>query len=176
LKGWPELLAAIPLAAARLGRPLLLTVAGHGTEQKTMEAEARRLGIAAEFVGWVGPERRTQLYRNADLVAVPSVAPESFGLVGIEAGCVGLPAVAFAAGGIPEWLVAGVTGESAPGDRPTAQGLADAMVRALADPSHWQRLRQRAWEMANSFSPERHMALLEPILDAAAHSQPLAPA
>ena len=70
---------------------------------------------------------------------------------GVEAGCVGLPAVAFAVGGIPDWLIPGKSGELAPGDPPTADGLALAIVRALADPTHLQRLRIGAWEVARTF-------------------------
>ena len=105
--------------------------------------------------------------READLLAVPSVWPEPFGLVGIEAGCVGLPAVAFAVGGIPDWLIPGKSGELAPGDPPTADGLALAIVRALADPTPLQRLRIGAWEVARTFRPGRHLDELERILDAA---------
>ena len=63
-----------------------------------MEAAAGRASLRAEFTGWVRPSRRTDLMRGADLLAVPSVWPEPFGLVGVEAGCVGLPAAAFDVG------------------------------------------------------------------------------
>jgi glycosyltransferase involved in cell wall biosynthesis len=107
--------------------------------------------------------------RQADLLAVPSVWPEPFGLVGIEAGCVGLPAVAFAVGGIPDWLAPGESGELAGGRPPTVAGLAEALVRALADPLHWQRLRLGAWHMAQRFTPEKHVAQVEQVLERAAH-------
>src|SRR6202034_271377 len=98
------------------------------------------------------------LMRQADLVAVPSLWPEPFGLVGIEAGCFGVPAVGFAVGGIPDWLIPGQTGELAPADPPTVEGLAEAIVRALEDPAHYQKLCSGAWEMAKRFSLERHLA------------------
>jgi glycosyltransferase involved in cell wall biosynthesis len=107
--------------------------------------------------------------READLLAAPSIWPEPFGLGGIEAGCVGLPTVAYATGGVLDWLVPGETGECAPGDAPTAAGLADAIVRALADPKHWAALRQGAWEKAREFTREKHMNLLESVLGSAAH-------
>jgi hypothetical protein len=43
-------------------------------------------------------------------------------------------------------------------------GLADAMVRALADPEHYARLCQGAWKSANRFTLENHLANLEPLL------------
>lgn len=167
-KGWSHLLAAMVPAAATLGRRLTLVVAGDGTDRPAFEAEARRCGVPAEFHGWVDPVRREAQMRAADVLIVPSVWPEPFGLVGIEAGCVGLPAVGYAVGGIPDWLTPGVSGESAPGQRPHPKELAEALVRALADDSHWQRLRIGAWETAQRFSPTAHLDRLLPVLKAAA--------
>jgi glycosyltransferase involved in cell wall biosynthesis len=166
LKGWRQLLDAIPIANARLGRLLTLVVAGDGPDREAFEAETRQRKIPAEFLGWVGADEREAEMRKADVLAVPSVWPEPFGLVGIEAGCVGLPAVGFAVGGIPDWLIPGVSGESAP-NRPDPRQLADALVRALADDVHWNRLRLGAWETAHQFTPEAHMDRLIPILEAA---------
>ena len=167
LKGCDQVIDALPEAATRLGRPLRLTVAGDGPALDGWRALAARRDVAAEFVGWVDHERRVELLRSADLLAVPSLWPEPFGLVGIEAGCVGLPAVAYAVGGIPDWLRPGTTGELAPGDPPTTAGLRDAIVRALEDPAHHGRLRRGAWEMAQRFGMESHLAALIPILTAA---------
>jgi glycosyltransferase involved in cell wall biosynthesis len=165
LKGGRLLLRAMQVASARLGRPLELTVAGDGPERSRLETLAGRLGVRAEFLGWTATPRRIALMRAADVLAVPSVWPEPFGLIGIEAGCVGLPAVAFAVGGIPEWLRPGESGELAPGDPPTGRGLADALVRALAREDHLQRLRQGAWRVAGEFTREAHLERLEAILE-----------
>ena len=132
-----------------------------------MQEAAARAGLPATFAGWVGPARRAELMRQADLLAVPSVWPEPFGLVGVEAGCVGLPSAAFDVGGVRDWLQPGESGELAPGDPPTADGLADAIVRALADPARLNRLRVGAWEVARTFRPDRHVDELERILGGA---------
>lgn len=168
LKGWRELLVALPIAAARLGRPLTLAVAGDGPDRAAFETEARRRNIAVEFLGWLDATGIRAAMRAADVLAVPSVWPEPFGLVGIEAGCVGLPAVAFAVGGIPDWLAAGISGELAPGGRPDAIEFAAALARALGDAAHWQRLRVGAWKAAGRFTPEAHLDRLLPVLEAAA--------
>ncbi len=175
VKGAGYLLRAIPLAAGKLGYPLAVTIAGDGPERGSIEDLARRLGLNVNFAGWVDTERRSDLIRQADLVAVPSLWPEPFGLVGIEAGQLGVPAVAFAVGGITDWLIPGHSGELAPGDPPTVEGLAAAMVRALADPDHYQKLRLGAWEMAKQFSLESHLTQLERILGAGQPSGGTAP-
>lgn len=158
LKGWRELLSAMPAASARLGRQLKLVVAGDGPDRTAFEVEVTRRGVSCEFLGWLGTDGVTAQMRAADVLAVPSVWPEPFGLVGIEAGCVGLTAVAFATGGIPDWLTPGVSGETAPGERPNADQLAEALVRALADDAHHQRLRVGAWETARRFTADAHVS------------------
>jgi glycosyltransferase involved in cell wall biosynthesis len=167
LKGAAFLLDALPRAGRELGRSLSLTVLGDGPERGSLEARARRLGIAAKFSGWVSEAERNRLLRTADLHAMPSLWPEPWGLVGLEAACAGVPSVAFAVGGIPEWLVAGESGELAPADPPTAAGLAQAIVRATRDPAHHARLRRGAWERAARYTMESHLRELLPVLVAA---------
>lgn len=165
MKGVDYLIRAIPRAAEKLHRSLSLTVAGDGPDRARLEKLARVSGIQAEFSGWIGAERRRELMDRAELLVVPSVWPEPFGMVGIEAGCLGLPSVGYAVGGIPDWLTAGESGELAPGDPPTVEGLSEAMVRALADPEHYQTLCDGAWEKARSFTLPAHLEKLEAILD-----------
>lgn len=172
-KGTRLVVEAVAGAAARLGRPLTLVVAGEGPERPDIEAQAARRNVRAEFHGWVDPDRRVDLMCGVDLLAVPSLCPETFGLVGIEAGCVGLPAVGFAVGGTPDWLIPGVSGELAPGDPPTASGLVEAIVRALANPSHLCLLSVGAWERAHQFSREAHVTRIEAVLLAAAGARPV---
>lgn len=167
LKGLDHLIAALPIAALELGRRLTLVVAGDGPERTAAELEARRQGVAAEFLGWIDPQRRTAELRNADVLAVPSVWPEPFGQVGVQAGCVGLPAVGYATGGITDWLVPGVSGESAPGDHPDPIELSAAIVRALSSDSHRHRLAVGAWEMSHRYSVDQHLAQLNHIFQIA---------
>src|SRR5579864_4601191 len=163
LKGVAVLLRAVPRAADRLGRKLSVPLAGDGGELRKMQDLARTLPIETEFTGWVGAPEKLALMRAADLLVVPSLWPEPFGLVGIEAGSAGLPAAGFAVGGIPDWLIPGVTGELAPADPPTVEGLADAMVRALQDRDHYNNLCREAFNLSQQFTMQRHLTELEAI-------------
>ena len=164
LKGVDLLVDALPLVRERLDGPLRATIVGDGPDRIAVERAAARSGVEVEVLG---PRTRAQvktLMRWADLLVVPSRWPEPFGLVGVEAAAVGLPAVGFAVGGIPEWLDSGVTGELAAADPPTAGKLADAVVAALGDRARHHRLREGAWRMAVAVSGRDHVALLESVL------------
>jgi glycosyltransferase involved in cell wall biosynthesis len=164
IKGGALLVDALAIAARVLGRPLTLVVAGDGPERAPLEARARDCGVAAELLGWCDAPAMARELRRADLVAVPSLWPEPFGLIGIEAGGLGVPAVGFATGGIVDWLRPGLSGELAPADPPTAGGLADALLRALRDPDHHAALGRGAWEIARGYTLEAHLDRLEQIL------------
>jgi glycosyltransferase involved in cell wall biosynthesis len=165
LKGAAELLRAIPLAEKQLGKALNVTIAGDGPEREHLQDLAKRQGLKAEFPGWVASLQKADLMDRADLLVVPSLWPEPFGLVGIEAGAHGLPAVAFDTGGISDWLIPGYSGELAPGHPPTAEGLADAIARALSDPSHYADLSRGAREVAGRFTLAAHLSQLENTLE-----------
>lgn len=165
LKGAAKLLRAIPLAEKQLGRPLAVTIAGDGPEREHLEKLARRNQLTAEFTGWVGGSQKADLIERSDLLVVPSLWPEPFGLVGIEAGARGLPAVAYHVGGISDWLIPGYSGELAPGHPPTAEGLAEAIALALSDAVHYAELSRGAREVAARFTLAAHVSKLERTLE-----------
>ncbi|MGH8012564.1 MAG: glycosyltransferase family 4 protein [Candidatus Binataceae bacterium] len=149
LKGGVMLLDALPRAAAALDRPMRLTLAGDGPARKAWQAKAREIearhgSIEINFSGWMAHNELAARYRDVDLIVMPSLWPEPFGLAGPEAGLFGIPAAAYAVGGIPEWLHDGVNGHLAPADPPTAAGLADVIAACLRDRSHYQLLREGA--------------------------------
>lgn len=164
IKGADHLVKATALAARRLDRSLTLTVAGEGPEISRVRKMAQELSVSMRHVGWVGGTEKARMLDEADLLLVPSVWPEPFGLVGIEAGLQAVPAAGFAVGGIPDWLIPGVTGELASGNPPTTEGLASAIVRALADRDHYERLSRGAAQMARKYTIESHLDRLEPVL------------
>jgi glycosyltransferase involved in cell wall biosynthesis len=170
LKGAHVLLRAAAELPRRLGRSVHLTFAGDGPERAALEdlARAHSPGLHVAFLGWVGQERLSELLRETHLLAVPSLWPEPFGLVGLEAALYGVPAVAFAVGGIPEWLHDGVNGCLALGAPATAEGLAGAAVSCLGDLDRYARLRRGAWAEAQRYRPADHVAALSPILENAA--------
>lgn len=144
-KGVHLLLEAIGVLAPRTLEGLQVTIAGDGRDRPGCEAAARRLrdhGVRCAFTGWLAAGPRAALLDTLDLLVVPSIWPEPFGLVGLEAAAACVPALAFDLGGIGEWLQDDVTGRLLPGPA-RARTLAAGLEDCLAD-----RTRLRAWGAA----------------------------
>ena len=122
----------------------------------------RRLAAASRrervrFSGWLERGRLARELADASVVAMPSLWPEPFGLIGIEAFATSRPVVASATGGVGEWLEHGVNGMAVtPGD---VSALAEALEQLLADPSRQTAMGDAGQAMvAERFSPERHVS------------------
>jgi glycosyltransferase involved in cell wall biosynthesis len=146
---------------------------GDGRELDAMRRLARNLGVQqrVRFAGWLAAAELAREFADASVVAVPSLWPEPFGLVGIEALAASRPVVASLTGGVGDWLRDGVSGLGvAPGD---PRALARALDELLADPERQRTMGLAgARDVAARFSPERHVAaLLEGYRAACAHWQ-----
>jgi len=125
---------------ARRGHEFTLHIYGRGPADMTavLEAQARSLGISSRtrFHGYVAD--RAEIYRDLDIVVVPTRDDEALGLVAAEPGTQGLPVVASAAGGLPEVVRDGETGLLF---RPCdASDLARKLERLLTEPGLRARL------------------------------------
>ncbi len=169
LKGGGVMLEALPSVARAVARPLHVTLAGDGQARSALERQAAQVAadnplLKFDFTGWLDEAQRGKIFRDCSLLIVPSLLPEPFGMVGLEAGMFGVPAVAFDVGGISDWLKDGVNGTLAPGNPPRAVGLSDAIVRCLGRQDLYENLRLGARDQAQQFSMKNHLALLLPIL------------
>lgn len=165
LKGGRELLQALPAVASGIGRRLHLTVAGDGPERSAWQQLAkttmtREPRVTVSFPGWVDGDGMAQLFAASHLLVVPSLWPEPLALVGLEAGRHAVPAVAYAVGGIPDWLRDGVNGRLAAGNPPTVHGLAEAIMAVLGDPGHYTRLSAGAIRVSADNPFDEHVTAL----------------
>lgn len=177
LKGGKLLLEALPLVQSASGKSLQLVFAGDGPERQKWEnvaaALARsRMGIEVNFVGWLADEKLGSLFHSSQLLVVPSVWPEPFGMVGVEAATEGVPAAAFNVGGISTWLIDGVSGHLASGDPPTANGLARVILQCLENRQHYLDLCRDAVNSARRFTVQAHLRELTGRLESAVRGQP----
>jgi glycosyltransferase involved in cell wall biosynthesis len=170
IKGPQVLLAAVPEIVAR--HPgVRVTFCGDGPAAVELRATADRLGVAeaVELTGWLGPAEVRRRIAAADLLVVPSLAPEAFGLSCLEAFAAGTPVVAAAVGALPELVEPGVTGALvAPGD-PAA--LAAAVGDLLADPRARARLGAAARDRSVAYRLDAHAAALDLAYAAAIHRE-----
>jgi glycosyltransferase involved in cell wall biosynthesis len=169
IKGGAIAVRAVAAAARRIAEPVKLIMAGDGPERLRLEALALERGVDARFPGWVSGERRTSLFRASSLVVVPSLWPEPFGLVGLEAAVHGVPAVAFDAGGIGEWLRDGVNGALVR-ERGDAGALGAAIARLLGDTRQLARCGAGAVAVARELSIDAHVSTVERVLAEAPHT------
>lgn len=167
LKGGDVLIRAVAEASRILGQEIELVMAGEGPRKASWERLALRLRVQAKFPGWVTGEEHIQLLKATTLLAVPSLWPEPFGLVGLEAACFGVPAVAFDVGGIHEWLRDGVNGFLVKSHTPTAHAFADGLVKALRQPEILATMREAARDTARELSLRKHLDGIETVLSGA---------
>lgn len=167
LKGGSCLLRAIPEVQARLGRKLQVTFAGDGPDRESWQqsaAQIRSENVSIQFPGWLSGKDLQRAISQSHLLVFPSIWPEPFGLSGLEAGLFGVPAVAFAVGGIPEWLKEGINGHLAP-TPPNPEALAEAMAKALSDADHYRKLRAGACHEAHRYRLDDHITQITRIFE-----------
>ncbi|MBR2568398.1 MAG: glycosyltransferase family 4 protein [Paenibacillus sp.] len=145
LKGVHHLIQLMP-RLARAHPDVLLVVVGsasYGSRRRTkyvrrLERLSRRCERHIRFIPYVSHEEVPAWYALADMVVVPSVEREAFGLVNVEAMATGVPVVASRVGGIQEVVVDGVTGLLVPPYR-LQRGLAQSLERLLANQEECER-------------------------------------
>jgi len=152
-KGIYTLLAAAERFLAAEAAASMLWV-GDGEGSPALRAGIDRSAHASRhrIIGWEADT--AALYPALDILAVPSLYPEPFGRVSVEAQAAEVPVVSSLAGGLPETFTPGATGIGvAPGD---VDGLAAAILGLIRDPERRRRLGAagREWACAR-FSLER---------------------
>ncbi|MCO4317108.1 glycosyltransferase [Phyllobacterium sp. 21LDTY02-6] len=95
IKGPDLLVEAFGIVAPQYPEITLLLAGPDLGLQASLEARSRELGLnnRIRFLGFVNEQQRTELYRGASFLVVPSRA-EAMSLVALEAGAAGIPVVA----------------------------------------------------------------------------------
>lgn len=149
-------------AVSGIQQEFLLQIVGDGWEKDNLISLARNLGISrkVDFLGFKSGQELVNLYVQCDLFVMPSVWPEPFGMVGLEAGQLRKPVIAFNVGGISDWLTDSVNGLLLP--KPDVNLLAEAVEKLISRPELCRQLGKNGFDRVNSqFSLERHLKVLE---------------
>lgn len=148
-KGVGQLLDALAMLDSRFELDLL----GEGPQRERLEQQTERLGLSSRvnFHGKVEQAAVFDALHEAAVLVLPSIAPETFALVGAEALAAGVPVVGTRAGGTTDWLCDGMTGSMV--DAGDVPALASAIESTLANPLRSKRRahrgRQRVLELIN---------------------------
>ncbi len=157
-------------ALAKLEAPFECLIIGDGGHRKACERLSHSLGLSdrVRFTGFLPSEQIKAHYLEATALAVSSVWPEPFGMVGPEAMRYGLPVVAFDAGGISEWLTEGENGFLvAWGD---VDGYARCLGRLLRDKALAKQLGRQGLERVNrDYEAGRQIDRIEAVLGSVAN-------
>ena len=118
-------------AVSRLTAPCEVVLVGNGDEEYTTQLKdlAGRYKWPAHFMGF--RDDALELYRWLDIIVLPSLSFESFGMVLLEAMLWSKPTICSNFGGMKEVVVHEETGLVVPADDPEA--LAEALERLIKD-------------------------------------------
>ncbi len=154
-KGLRELLGALKLLHAGSATACVaFEIAGAGPLAAEVATACAALGDRCRFLGRVEDEAREAAYARAGFVVVPSLWPETAGLVILEAAARGLPAIAARRGGIPELVADGETGFLV---EPEPAALATAIARYTSDPALARRHGEAAARRAGQYTRRRQV-------------------
>lgn len=151
-------------ALAKIRLPFECLIFGEGSHRAFCERLCRRLRLQkrVQFRGFAPKDVLRTHFLQASVLAISSVWPEPFALVGQEAMRYGLPVVAFDAGGIGEWLLDGENGFLVPWMDTTA--MAARIEQLLTDKDLARRLGRRGMELVNGrYEATRQVEGLEKI-------------
>jgi glycosyltransferase involved in cell wall biosynthesis len=160
IKGHKVLVAAFAQVLRDCPTARLLIV-GDGPERTNLEAQARALGIERNVIFAGFQDDIAAHLRLCWVSVVPSIHPEPFGLVAVEALASRVPVIASRSGGLPEIITDGVAGLLVPpGD---SAALAAALSRVLLNPDLRQKLVSRCLAESERFSSRTFTTKMERI-------------
>lgn len=146
--------------SARIAVAHRILFVGDGPLRAPLEARAHVLGMA-DRVTFLGsqPPREIRAHRaRSTVIVVPSLWPETFGMVGPEALLAERPVVAYGAGGVTEWLENGVTGYVVPAGH--VDRLAQAVEQLLRNPDEAAAMGRAGRAVARRWAPDAHARAL----------------
>lgn len=129
-----------------------LWIAGRGTEVYEAALRKRWRAPNIHYLGHIQPEA---LFSMIDVLVVPSLWNEPFGMVVIEAYANGVPVIASRRGGLAEIVEHGGTGFLFDPSEPDS--LEHILAQVISAPTTIHDMRSRVLNTSNNFSPTRMM-------------------
>lgn len=124
-------------------------IAGSGAEEVELKAMSTHLGLDdnIHFAGWTEGEKKEQLFRESQLLVLPSYN-EGLPIAILEAISCGMPVIATNVGDISSSVVDGENGYLIePGD---VKALANAIYKLISDKSNWKKQSETARKISST--------------------------
>lgn len=153
-KGVVDLLKAMPLILKKIPAARL-TIVGEGSYSGELQNSVVDMGIekAVSFKGHLGRNDIAKFYADLSVLVMPSIWPETFGKVGVEAMSTGTPVVATDVGGVRDWLKDSVNGFLIKPSRP--EQIRGSVIKILEDDELNRTMRREARKTAEYFSMDK---------------------
>jgi glycosyltransferase involved in cell wall biosynthesis len=145
---------------------VVIDIVGDGPQRSHLMTLIADEGLENRVIlhGWQDREQTLSKINSAYLVVFPSIYPEAFGIVGIEAMMRGKPVIGFDVGGVRTWLRSGETGillQSSEHEK-----LRESVIQLLEDPALYKKFSTNAARVARrEFSPDAHFAGLKNVYE-----------
>ena len=151
-----------PLEAIRVARELDLPIRLAGPPNDYYQEHIAPLvdGRNVDYVGYIGPEEKSELLGGARALVYPVASPEPFGLVLVEAMMCGTPVAGYDLGAVAEVVAPGVGGVVVDQHTDLAPALAAAMTLDRPTIAETARRRFDAARMAREYAEIYSRALL----------------
>jgi len=149
-KGFQDLLESLPLLKEGAHRDFHLQIVGEGPIRPQLERLAKKKDMEdkVEFVGAVNYERLRELYQEADVFVLPSLA-EGMPCTILEAMACGLPVIATNVQGNEELIQDGVNGFLVRPSEP--RELGQALIKMVNDADRARRMGEQARIMSKRY-------------------------
>lgn len=161
VKGVQILLEAFAEVVKKLPNTSLSIVGGGSLEkQLKRRVEELNISVSVQFFGHLSSLQVVEQYQKTTLVIVPSLYPDNFPTVCIEAMAVGRPVIASKVGGIPELVLDNNTGILVSPNNP--QELAEKIIETFGDQENIKRMSDAGVLRARQeFSAEKYITETE---------------
>ena len=155
VKGLEFLIQALPFII-KVFPQTMLTIVGDGSNKKNLVNLAHSLQLEKyiHFAGWVANSDLDTYYKKASIVIVPSIWPEVFGVVALEAMVMGRPVIASRIGGLAEVIDDAVNGYLVEPQNP--EQIAEKVIKVFSEEDLLKVLGENAHKKAEDFSIERY--------------------
>ncbi len=157
-KGVQTIIEALPLVGE--GKKYQVNIIGDGEERSALENQVKNLGVKdrVQFWGKVSHNQIERVFKETDVLILPSIWPENQPVSITEAMAAHIPVIASRIGGIPELVDDGVTGYLfTPGN---TRDLALKMNRCMHDADDLKRLGENAYEKISGYTFANQVGLL----------------